>query len=385
ENLDEERGGRGGVQVLRGSLCALFRAGPGGGPAGGAHRPQLSDGDEDRGPSRARRGEALGALLRPAAQGCRVLEQRLQDVHPLRRRRHRGEEEGEDRGLDQPAARGALRCSHREPGGVAAGEGPKDGPVREQGASRVEEPYPDPLRAGGGDHAPHGLPGGDGPGDPGPRRALGRQGPSRWPEGRGDTAPLEDLRPRPDGRGLSHRPWPGRGGGGPRTAQRALVRPRAGGGPAGRGQGMRAVGGPLAEGRVAGGLAPGARQPRPEGHPRARGPRGPRLRRDHRRQVPLHLPPLRGGREGGRGDGRTSRPGARGHQGPHAGSPPARHRQARRLQPHPGQARQPHRRGARGDQARPEARLRPPLPRGALQAHRRDGRQPPREARRLGL
>ena len=164
-------------------------------------------------------------------------------------------------------------------------------------------------------------------------------------------------------------------------APRHLVRPGA------RRRARRLRGRPrlLGHARRAARRGAGARRPPAARRRRRPGPHRPRLRRDRRRQDALHRPPLRGRR----GDRRRARRRARLRRAPaappHARRPAARHRQARRLQPDPRQARQARRRRVGRDAPPPAVDAGDPGADPGLRRPRRRRGQPPREARRHRL
>ena len=192
----------GGHPPLRGHLRALVRPRHHRGPADGPRRALVRDRHARRRGDRARRPDALVALLRAAAQGRRLLEQRGQAVSAVRGRRLRAQARPQ---ADRPPApvRGAQ--VHRPPRPRPPAR--RDRPQRRRGRARDDRAA---LRARRRHRAHDRAQRGHRRGDQGARRALGRQRLSLRHRRRRDPAARPHRLPRPDRRGVLRRRRPAR-------------------------------------------------------------------------------------------------------------------------------------------------------------------------------
>ena len=212
-------GRQGGHPPVRGHLRALVRARRHRGPADGPRRALVRDRHAHRRGDRARRPDALVAVLRTAAQGRRLLEQRGQAVRAVRGRRLRAQARPQ---ADQPPApvRGAEVHGPLRPHPPAR----RDRPQRRRGRPRDDRAA---LRARRRDRAHDRADRDDRRGDQDARRALGRPRLPLRPGRRRDPAARPHRLPRPDRRGVLRRRRPARGVRRRRRPPRHLVRPRA--------------------------------------------------------------------------------------------------------------------------------------------------------------
>ena len=239
----------------------------------------------------ARPRDAVGPVLRAAAQGRRLHGERGADGGAVRRRRPRAQAQRQAHRLGAQAPRVRVVGARGRAEGVA--EGQAGAAARDQGRGRGDAlADAGALRSRRRDRAHDRPVGRHGGGDPGARRALGRPRPAALAARRADPAAGPHPVPGPDGGDL---PRQGRGRRrlrGRHAALGHLVRPRAGAGARRLPAGRRLLG-----------LA-GRARPHPLG---ARGPG------DHRRRRPRCCrspPPSRRSSTPSR-RGRTSTPTAR--------------------------------------------------------------------------
>ena len=129
------RGGRrcppDGHPALRGHLGPLLRARRHRGPADGPRRALVRDRHAHRRGDRARARGALGAVLRAAAQGRRLLEQRRPAERAVRRRRPRGQAHPQ---ADRPPSPGRVAAPRAAPRPHPPAR--RDRPQRRRGRAR---------------------------------------------------------------------------------------------------------------------------------------------------------------------------------------------------------------------------------------------------------
>ena len=109
-----EHGRRRRPAAVRGPRRALLRSRHHRGPAGGTRRAHVPDRHAPRRGGRARDRRSRRALLRPPAQGRRLLLERGQDLLPLRRRRPHRQAQREDGQPLLPAGGARLRPPKRQ-------------------------------------------------------------------------------------------------------------------------------------------------------------------------------------------------------------------------------------------------------------------------------
>ncbi len=173
--LERRRAAR--VPALGRPRRAFLRARHHGGRAARALGPRARDRDAHRRAARPRRRRPLGAVLRAAAQGRRLLEQRLAAVVAVRRRRPGDQARHEADRLVEVGQPGHVHLAGDRARRLPAGEGAPDARDHPGGGGHARD-VRHALRARRRDRADARAPGADRRGDPLARRALGRQRPS---------------------------------------------------------------------------------------------------------------------------------------------------------------------------------------------------------------